>query len=185
MSFQLLDAQVAIKVGDKITTDHIMPAGARLKFRSNVPVYAKYVFEPVDPTFHDRCLANKAAGVGNVIVAGESYGQGSSREHAALCPMYLGVRAVLAKTIERIHAANLVNFGIVPFLFEDPADYDALEAGDALVLPDLAAAVAGSGEATVQVKRTGKAFKVRATLSDRQKAILLAGGLMAQRKANA
>ena len=92
-----LPAQVAIKVGDKITTDHIMPAGARLKFRSNVPVYAKYVFEPVDPTFHDRCLANKAAGVGNVIVAGESYGQGSSREHAALCPMYLGVRAVMEK----------------------------------------------------------------------------------------
>ena len=179
-----LPAQVAIKVGDKITTDHIMPAGARLKFRSNVPVYAKYVFEPVDPTFHDRCLANKAAGVGNVIVAGESYGQGSSREHAALCPMYLGVRAVLAKTIERIHAANLVNFGIVPFLFEDPADYDALEAGDELVLPDLAAAVAGSGEATVENKRTGKSFKVRATLTDRQKAILLAGGLMAQRKAD-
>ncbi|MCQ2389010.1 MAG: aconitate hydratase, partial [Kiritimatiellae bacterium] len=108
-----LKGVVAIKVGDKITTDHIMPAGARLKFRSNVPAYAKFVFEGVDPAFHDRCLANKGAGAANVIVAGESYGQGSSREHAALCPMHLGVKAVLAKSIERIHRANLINFGIV------------------------------------------------------------------------
>ena len=148
-----------------------------------MPVYAKYVFEPVDPSFHDRCLANKAAGVGNVIVAGESYGQGSSREHAALCPMYLGVRAVVAKSIERIHAANLVNFGIVPFIFEDPADFDAVEAGDALRFPDLAAAVAGDGVATVENKRTGRTFRVKASLTDRQQAILLAGGLMAQRAA--
>ena len=177
---ETLPATVTIKVGDKITTDHIMPAGARLKFRSNVPVYAKYVFEPVDPTFHDRCLANKSAGIGNVIVAGESYGQGSSREHAALCPMYLGVRAVLAKTIERIHAANLVNFGIVPFLFEDPADYDSLEAGDSLEFTDIAAAVRGDGRATVKNARTGRSFAVRATLTDRQRSMLLAGGLMAE-----
>ncbi|MBR1836523.1 MAG: aconitate hydratase [Kiritimatiellae bacterium] len=181
---QSMRAQVAIKVGDKITTDHIMPAGARLKYRSNVPVYARYVFEPVDPTFHDRCLANKAEGVGNVIVAGESYGQGSSREHAALCPMYLGVRAVVAKSVERIHAANLVNFGIVPFIFEDPADFDSLEAGDALEMPDIAAAVAGDGRATVVDGRTGKSFKVRADLTERQKDILLAGGLMAKIKAD-
>ena len=88
----------AIKVGDKITTDHIMPAGARLKFRSNVPQYAKFVFEPCDPKFHDTCMANKEKGLANIIVAGESYGQGSSREHAALCPMYLGVKAVIAKS---------------------------------------------------------------------------------------
>ena len=132
---------VAIKVGDKITTDHIMPAGARLKYRSNVPEYSKYVFEPCDATFHDRCMDNKAKGVANVIVAGESYGQGSSREHAALCPMYLGVKAVIAKSIERIHRANLINFGIVPFEFEDPADYDAIEQGDGLTLDGIRSAV--------------------------------------------
>ncbi len=178
---ETLDAVVAIKVGDKITTDHIMPAGARLKYRSNVPVYAKYVFEPVDPTFHDRCLANKAAGVANVIVAGESYGQGSSREHAALCPMYLGVKAVVAKSVERIHAANLVNFGIVPFVFENPADADRIEQGDAIELPGVADAVRGDGVATVVVRRTGESFRVRASLSERQRGILLAGGLMARR----
>ncbi len=178
---ETLDAVIAIKVGDKITTDHIMPAGARLKYRSNVPIYAKYVFEPVDPTFHDRCLANKAAGVANVIVAGESYGQGSSREHAALCPMYLGVKAVVAKSVERIHAANLVNFGIVPFVFENPADADRIEQGDAIELPGVADAVRGDGVATVVVRRTGESFRVRASLSERQRGILLAGGLMARR----
>ncbi len=177
---EALPAVVSIKVGDKITTDHIMPAGARLKFRSNVPVYSKYVFEPVDPTFHDRCLANKNAGVGNIIVAGESYGQGSSREHAALCPMYLGVRAVIAKSIERIHSANLINFGIVPFIFENPADYDSLAAGDALEFGDIAEAIRGDGRATVKNVRTGAEFRVRATLSPRQRDMLLAGGLMAQ-----
>ena len=98
-----LSGVAAIKVGDKTTTDHIMPAGARLKFRSNVPQYAKFVFEPCDAKFHDRCMENKEKGLANVIIAGESYGQGSSREHAALCPMYLGVKAVVAKSIERIH----------------------------------------------------------------------------------
>ncbi len=171
-----LKAVCAIKVGDKITTDHIMPAGARLKFRSNIPAYAKFVFEPCDATFHDRCLANRKKGLANVIVAGESYGQGSSREHAALCPMYLGVRAVLAKSIERIHRANLVNFGIVPFLFDDPAAYDAISAGDELAFPDVRAAVAGDGRATVKVgKRT---FSVTSTLSAREKQIILAGGLL-------
>ena len=171
-----LKAICAIKVGDKITTDHIMPAGARLKFRSNIPAYAKFVFEPCDATFHDRCLKNRKKGFANVIVAGESYGQGSSREHAALCPMYLGVKAVLAKSIERIHRANLVNFGIVPFLFDDPAAYDAISAGDELAFPDVRAAVAGDGRATVKVgKRT---FSVTAALSAREKQILLAGGLL-------
>ena len=127
-----------------------MPAGARLKFRSNIPAYAKFVFEPCDATFHDRCLENRKNGFANVIVAGESYGQGSSREHAALCPMYLGVKAVLAKSIERIHRANLINFGIVPFLFDDPTAYDAISAGDELLFPDVRAAVAGDGRAAVK-----------------------------------
>lgn len=172
-----LKGVVAIKVGDKITTDHIMPAGARLKFRSNVPEYSKYVFEPCDGTFHDRCLANKARSVVNVIVAGESYGQGSSREHAALCPMYLGVKAVVAKSIERIHRANLVNFGIVPFEFVDPADYDRVSLGDPVEIRNVRAAVEGDG--TVIVKTPNGGFKARAVLSAREKRIALAGGLLA------
>ena len=176
-----LKAVVAIKVGDKITTDHIMPAGARLKFRSNVPEYAKFVFEPCDSTFHDRCLANKKAGVANVIVAGESYGQGSSREHAALCPMYLGVKAVIAKSIERIHRANLINFGIVPFVFENPKDYDALKADDKLTLERIRDAVAGDGRLVVK-RAGGESFAIKTALSEREKQLLLAGGLLASIK---
>jgi aconitate hydratase len=155
-----------------------MPAGARLKYRSNIPAYAKYVFEPLDPDFHDKAAANRDAGVANVIVAGESYGQGSSREHAAMCPMYLGVRAVIAKSMERIHLANLVNFGIVPFTFVDPAGYDAIATGDALAFDGIADAVAGSGEMVVRNTTTGATFKVKAALTERQKAIVLIGGLM-------
>ena len=172
-----LNGVVAIKVGDKITTDHIMPAGARLKYRSNVPEYSKYVFEPCDATFHDRCMDNKAKGVANVIVAGESYGQGSSREHAALCPMYLGVKAVVAKSIERIHRANLINFGIIPFEFEDPADYDAIKQGESLSFAGIHEAVAGDG--VLVVKGAKKSFRVVARLSEREKRLALCGGLLA------
>ncbi len=172
-----LKAVVAIKVGDKITTDHIMPAGARLKFRSNIPEYAKYVFEPCDPSFHDKCLKNKEAGKANIIVAGESYGQGSSREHAALCPMYLGVKAIIAKSIERIHRANLINFGIVPFVFVNPKDYDKIEAGAAVELKGLREAVAGDGTLTATIN--GKSVALKTTLSPREKSLILAGGLLA------
>ena len=175
---ETLKAVVGIKVGDKITTDHIMPAGARLKFRSNVPEYSKYVFEGVDPEFSRRAAAARDAGVATVVVAGESYGQGSSREHAALCPMYLGVRAVVAKSIERIHFANLVNFAIVPFAFADPADYDRVDANDAVTIPNLAAAVRGDGRATLEIPAKGISIPIVTTLSDRQKEILLDGGLM-------
>ncbi len=174
---EALKAVVAIKVGDKITTDHIMPAGARLKFRSNIPEYAKYVFEPCDPSFHDKCLKNKAAGKANVIVAGESYGQGSSREHAALCPMYLGVKAIIAKSIERIHRANLINFGIVPFVFVNPKDYDKIAAGAAVELKGLREAVAGDGTLTATID--GKRVEIKTTLSPREKSLILAGGLLA------
>ena len=167
----------AIKVGDKITTDHIMPAGARLKFRSNVQQYATFVFEPCDPTFPSRCLANKEKGLANVIVAGESYGQGSSREHAALCPMYLGVKAVVAKSIERIHRANLVNFGIVPFTFEDPADYAKVAVGDALSIVGVRQAVEGDGRAVLQAG--GARIRVKAALAPREKRLVLCGGLLA------
>lgn len=175
---ETLDAEVTIKVGDKITTDHIMPAGPRLKLRSNVEAYSRYVFENVDATFHERAAANRDKGIGNVIVAGESYGQGSSREHAALCPMYLGVKAVVAKSIERIHYANLVNFGIVPFVFDDPSGYDKLEQGDALRIEGLRDAVLGNGKATLENKTQGTEMGVTAALSERQKDILLAGGLL-------
>lgn len=174
-----LDGVVTIKVGDKITTDHIMPAGARLKYRSNIPEYAKYVFENVDPTFHDRALAYKSQGIANIIIAGESYGQGSSREHAAMCPMYLGVRLLIAKSAERIHTANLINFGIVPFYFDNPADYDTLQPGDRLESDSLLSAVLGDGRLTIRNTTRGTSFTVATTLSDRQKNILANGGLLA------
>jgi aconitate hydratase len=174
-----LDGVAAIKVGDKVTTDHIMPAGARLKYRSNVPQYAKYVFEHVDPGFYAAASANRDAGLHNVILAGDSYGQGSSREHAAMCPMYLGVKALVAKSVERIHLANLINFGIVPFVFVNPADYDGVAKGDRLVVEGLREAVAGDGSALVRNVTAGTSFAVATALTARQKTILLNGGLLA------
>ncbi|MDD4307980.1 MAG: aconitate hydratase [Thermoplasmata archaeon] len=169
---------VGIKVGDKITTDHIMPAGARLKYRSNVPKYSEFVFEPVDPAFPKRAMDAKKAGKHTVIVAGESYGQGSSREHAALCPMYLGVKAIIAKSVERIHAANLVNFGIISLAFKNMADYDKIEQGDEIEIPDIKKKLQ-SGEPVILVNRT-KNIKIELgySLSQRQKDILYEGGLL-------
>ncbi len=174
-----LDGVATVKVGDKITTDHIMPAGARLKYRSNIPEYAKYVFEHTDPDFYASAVANRDAGKANVIIAGESYGQGSSREHAALCPMFLGVRAVIAKSIERIHRANLINFGIVPFIFVDPADAAKVAKGDRLRMGCLRKAIQGEGLVTVENLSQNTTFSVKAELSERQKRLLLAGGLLA------
>jgi aconitate hydratase len=174
-----LDGVAAIKVGDKITTDHIMPAGARLKYRSNIPAYAACVFEGVDPEFARRAAAARDAGKHNVIVAGESYGQGSSREHAALCPMYLGVKAVIAKSLERIHEANLINFGIVPLTFAQPADYDRIAAGDALCLTRFRQALQDGATQFVMQNVTQRiAVTLNATLTERQRRILLAGGLL-------
>jgi aconitate hydratase len=167
-----------IKAGDKITTDHIMPAGQRLKHRSNVQNYAKYVFEGVDPQFSDRAAKNRDQGLHNVIVAGESYGQGSSREHAALCPMFLGVKAVAAKSFERIHLANLINFGIVPLTFDKAGDYEKIGQGDRLGVANLRAAVEGDGRMTLRNETKATDIPVRTALSERQKAILLAGGLL-------
>jgi aconitate hydratase len=170
---------VQLKVGDNITTDHIMPAGARLKYRSNVPKYSEYVFEPVDPGFATRALQEKSRGRHTVIVAGDSYGQGSSREHAALCPMYLGVKAVVAKSIERIHAANLVNFGILPLTFEDPADHELVMQGDEVELPDVAGLLELGQPLILVDKTTGVTLSLRHDLSPRQRQIMLAGGLLA------
>jgi aconitate hydratase len=178
-----LAGEVLIKLGDKISTDIIMPAGVLLKHRSNVPEYARYVFnpcnEPGKPSFAERALKAKAEGRHGIIVAGESYGQGSSREHAALCPMYLGVRAVLARSIERIHFANLVNFAIVPILFADAGDYGRISAGDLLEIPGLMTAVE-NGEKTVIIKDKTQGFAVTGKIdfTGRQRKILAAGGLL-------
>jgi aconitate hydratase len=173
---------VTIKVGDKITTDHIIPAGSKMKYRSNVPKYSEFVFEIVDSTFHDRAEEIRDSGKHNIIVAGVSYGQGSSREHAALCPMYLGVRAVIAKSLERIHLANLINFGIVPLTFKNDADYEAVEQGDEIEIPSIRGAIRGVEPLIVKNKTKGSQFEVECALSDRQRDILLAGGTLAYMK---
>lgn len=169
---------VTLKVGDQITTDHIMPAGGRLKYRSNIPAYARYVFEPVDATFAERARCQREAGLYNVIVAGVSYGQGSSREHAAICPMYLGVKAVVAQSIERIHEANLINFGILPLTFADPADYDRVGQEDHVRLTGLQAALAEGRPLVLRNETRALDIPLRTTLSARQRAIVLAGGLL-------
>ncbi len=174
----ILSGQVTIKVGDKITTDHIIPAGARMKYRSNIPRYSEFVFENVDTSFANRALALKEKGIHNIIVAGLSYGQGSSREHAAICPMYLGVRAVIAKSLERIHAANLINFGILPLSFLKDSDYDAIDQGDELEIPGLKATITEGRQLIVQNKTKGSSFPVTYNLSPRQKQMILAGGAL-------
>ena len=177
-----LTGQVMLKCGDKITTDHIMPAGAFLKYRSNVPEYAKVVFncfnEEGKPTFAQRGLELKEKGIGGIIVGGASYGQGSSREHAALCPMYLGVRAVIAKTIERIHKANLINFAIVPLEFSDANDYNKINDSDELVIDNLLNAIKEKDEVTVIDTTSGFEFTAKLTLSSRDREILLCDGLL-------
>ena len=169
---------VGIKVGDKITTDHIMPAGARLKYRSNVPKYSEYVFEQIDPTFPKRALEAKKKGLHTVVVAGESYGQGSSREHAALCPMYLGVKAIIAKSVERIHAANLVNFGIISLSFRNMVDYDKIEQGDEIEIPDIKKKLQNDEPIILVNKTKNLKIELGYNLSQRQKAILYEGGLL-------
>ena len=168
-----LTAQLVLKVGDNITTDHIMPAGAKiLPYRSNIPHLSKFCFEVCDPSFPERA---KAAGDG-IIVGGSNYGQGSSREHAALVPMYLGVRCVIAKSFARIHVANLINAGILPVTFADPADYDRLEQGSGLTISNIVSGME-AGQLTVTVDK-GSSFIVNCDLTERQRAILLAGGLL-------
>jgi len=169
---------VALKVGDKITTDHIIPAGARMKYRSNIPKYSEFVFENVHATFARRAMSIRQDGKQNIIVAGFSYGQGSSREHAALCPMFLGVRAVIAKSFERIHAANLVNFGILPLTFSVENDYDFIDQEDILEITDIKNTIAGDGRFIMRNKIKGTAFYVTCSLSERQKQIILAGGAL-------
>jgi len=180
-----ISGEITIKVGDKITTDHIIPAGSKMKYRSNVPKYSEFLFEILDPTFHDRAEAIQDSGKHNIIVGGVSYGQGSSREHAALCPMYLGVKAVIAKSLERIHLANLINFGIIPLTFKNNTDYDDIEQGDEIEIPRIRTIIQQGGALIVKNKTKGTEFEVEYNLSDRQREIVLAGGTLAYMKGQA
>ena len=170
-----ISAPLTLKVGDNITTDHIMPAGAKiLPYRSNVPKLSEFCFTVCDETFPQRA---KAAGR-SIIVGGANYGQGSSREHAALVPMYLGVRAVVAKSFARIHAANLINYGILPLTFVNADDYDRLTQGDDVTISGIFAGLE-SGEFTLTDRTTGETFALACELSPRQREILRDGGLLA------
>jgi aconitate hydratase len=173
-----IQGKVGIKVGDKVTTDHIMPAGSYMKYRSNIAKYAEFVFTRVDPAFAKTTAEARDRGEATLIVGGDSYGQGSSREHAAICPMFLGIRAVLAKALERIHGANLINFGILPLTFVNPTDYDGLAKGDAYEIQGIHEAVKRGFRLTLKNTTRGTAFEVGLTLTQRQREILLAGGLL-------
>jgi aconitate hydratase len=168
-------AAAVLKVGDNITTDHIMPAGAKvLPLRSNIPKIAEHVYEGVDPTFARRA---REAGQ-SFIIGGSNYGQGSSREHAALAPMYLGVKAVVAKSFARIHRANLVNFGIMPLTFTNEADYDKIQQGDALELANVRDVLTQGRAMVLRNVTRGVDIPVTYEFTDRQKKLLLAGGLL-------
>jgi aconitate hydratase len=172
-----LAAAVVIKLGDKVTTDHIIPAGSAGRFRSNIQKSSGFVFKNIDPEFPHTCETAKTRGLAAVIVAGLSYGQGSSREHAAICPMYLGVRAVIAKSIERIHLANLINFGIMPLTFKHTEDFDRIRAGDELEIDD-AANQLRRPDVTVTNRTQKTSFTVGHGLTPRQVEIVLCGGLL-------
>ena len=178
-----IEGSVWIKVGDKITTDHIMPAGQYLKYRSNIPRYSQVVFNPVDPDFATRAAKLRDEGECGFIVAGSSYGQGSSREHAAICPMYLGVKAVVAVTIERIHQANLCNFGILPLLFKNAEDYESIKYGDKLELSNVYSSLE-KGEFILKDLTTGKDIPLTLFATDTQKKTLLSGGRLNEIKGN-
>ena len=170
-----IKTDVLLKVGDNITTDHIMPAGAKiLPYRSNVPYLSQFCFGVCDKTFPERC---KEAGSG-IIVGGANYGQGSSREHAALVPLYLGIRAVIAVSFARMHKANLINSGIIPLVFANPEDYNAIEQGDTLELHDIRACVEHGDTVTVKNITKNTEIVLNAEFSDRARNILLAGGLL-------
>ena len=176
-----ISAKAVLKVGDNITTDHIMPAGAKiLPFRSNIPYLANFCFTRCDEQFPENC---KKYGKG-IIIGGENYGQGSSREHAALVPLYLGIKAVVAKSFARIHVANLVNAGIVPLTFKNPEDYDTIDQFDDLELPDIRSAVESSAEVVMKNNTKGKAYVLEAAVSERSADILLCGGLLRYTKEN-
>ncbi len=170
-----ITANVMLKVEDNITTDHIMPAGAKiLPYRSNVPYLSKFCFGVCDTSFPERCLSEG----GGFIVGGANYGQGSSREHAALVPLYLGIRAVITKSFARMHKANLINSGIIPLTFKNEADYDKISQGDSLTLSCISEAVNSSDKVKLMNNTTGEEYELCLDLSERARNILLAGGML-------
>ena len=170
-----IEAPAILKVGDNITTDHIMPAGAKiLPYRSNIPYLSNFCFRQCDEKFSERC---KAAGKG-FIIGGANYGQGSSREHAALVPLYLGIKAVIAKSFARIHCANLINAGIMPFTFADGSDYDRIDTDDVLALEGIREKIADGKPVTLKNLTKGEEYALNYDYSDRQTAMILAGGLL-------
>lgn len=178
---ETIDAPCSLKVGDNITTDHIMPAGAKiLPLRSNIPEISKHCFAVCDEEFYKRALELGKS----IIVGGANYGQGSSREHAALAPLYLGVKAVLVKSFARIHMANLVNAGILPLMFENEADYDKIDQGDELKIEHVAEQLRAGDTIEVQNATKGFTFKAKVSVSARQKEMLYAGGLLNYTKQN-
>jgi aconitate hydratase len=169
-----LTGEVLIKVGDNISTDIIMPAGNRvLPLRSNIPAISEYVFEALDPEFASRAR-EKGPGI---VIGGDNYGQGSSREHAALAPRYLGVVVKIARSFARIHKANLINFGIVPLTFKDPADYDLLDRGARCTFENIRNMIA-RGATEIEAKASGRTIVALLDISDRQRTILLGGGIL-------
>ncbi len=176
-----IEASCSLKVGDNITTDHIMPAGAKiLPLRSNIPKISQHCFTVCDKDFPERA---KALG-SSIVVGGENYGQGSSREHAALAPLYLGVKAVLVKSFARIHRANLINAGIIPLTFVNASDYEKFNLGDRLELPNVKAEISEGKNITVVNKTNGETVEAACELTDRTRAILIAGGLLDYTKEN-
>lgn len=172
---ETLERKAVLKVGDNITTDHIMPAGAKiLPYRSNIPYLSKFCFAVCDESFSERA---KEWG-GGFIIGGVNYGQGSSREHAALVPLYLGIKAVITKSFARIHKANLINSGILPLTFENEADYDKIDLGDDLVLENIRDAVENGGKVVLRNKTKGVEIPLVSDYSERQRKLLLAGGLL-------
>ncbi len=177
---ELIEGEVSLIVGDNITTDHIMPAGAKiLPLRSNIYAISEYVYHYVDPEFVSRAKKIRdEKGKANIIIGGENYGQGSSREHAALAPRFLGVRAVIAKSFARIHHANLVNFGIVPLEFVNKEDYSKFSLGDEIEIPELTQRLQAGQEVVVINKTTGEQIVCKYNLTPKQVSVLLAGGLL-------
>ncbi|MDY7092327.1 MAG: aconitate hydratase, partial [Acidobacteriota bacterium] len=173
-----LEIPVLLKMGDDISTDEIMPAGTRvLPFRSNIPKISEFCFDILDPTYHDRAMEVRDAG-GHAVVAGDNYGQGSSREHAALAPRFLGLRLALVKSFARIHWQNLANFGILALTFADDHDYDSIQAGDVLVLENARAAIQQGRELELRNRSRDRSYQVQHTLSQRQVDMILRGGLL-------
>jgi aconitate hydratase len=170
-----LEGSVLLKVGDNITTDHILPAGAKvLPLRSNIPAISEYVFERVDPGFAKRAKEMQ----GGFVVGGENYGQGSSREHAAMAPMYLGIKAILAKSYSRIHRSNLINFGILPLVFRDPSEFETIQPEDRLRISHLRKDLGVNGSLKIENMTRQRFFEVSHGLNQREIDILLAGGLL-------